>query len=196
MSNCHLNWWKEAVKKENVTRDVWNKSFSSTGEHPYHSYSKPAENVQYVTASGYKQHGTAHPSAYANNPYVANNPYQTRQYSRQGMKQPSGSTWLPQPRSNYQQTGWIPALESTQGNRYEMPAAGVATHRPRAPQANAWAAHTLPAAGSAGHSPKNGHFVNGHCYPTGSHREMMTRHNQRFSQGYQPIEERGFRYTQ
>lgn len=210
MTNCYVQFWKEAVRKENGTRDSWTTSYGSGGSGAsYHAFSKPAaEQQQYIERPVNYRLGSSHPTAYANNPYVphdghvanhqTSNPYQPPRTAhngdlKTGVPNKRTRNWLPQPVYNYNQTGWVPQLQMTQGDRYDIPVAGVATALPRVATTNAWAAHSLPPAGSAGHSPKNGHYVNGHLYGTGSRNQMMAHHNSRMK--YQPMESRNFRYT-
>jgi hypothetical protein len=77
------------------------------------------------------------------------------------------NNWLPQPERKYHQTSWMPPMEQyVQG--------GVDRNLP--PDWGRASAY-LPAAGTAGHSPKNGHFVNGHLYGTEPHEVVMARYN-------------------
>lgn len=149
-----VEFWKESIRREDKTRNKWNETYGLT---------KPTRrnlpDIDIETRKEYSQTPEPQPSRFGY----------------------SGIRLTPQSRSPSQR-GPRADVQSTMANSIRWWGAARTAPDPRSlPHiSQTWYSdsQTMPAAGSGGHSAKNGHYINGRVYGADSRRKMMWRHQQ------------------
>lgn len=169
-----VEFWKESVKKEDAMRNKWSDTYGADFKLKKH------RNLPSITGEGVETNtsltGLPNASRFSNYNGV----------SKLSLTHPephsSSPTNMHRTASNggyYQHSTHVGGGNPTYGKYGTSMGYDPTGELPRIIQKSPFVSlpqPPRPAAGSAGHSPKNGHYVNGRVYATASHKSMMQRH--------------------